>query len=279
MPRNEAQTRRDLIDPALSAKGWTQNHVKVEVSTGGYDIVTRKRRQGRTDYLLRIIASRDTQPVAAALIEAKAEDKSPGFGLQQGKRDGDTGLPVAEKDLKNLCEEDKVIIVGEKSNLPFWGLEMIESDTGAIDWTKKTTEGNGTCYYFDRRHILYSKLRPYLNKVALPDTSGRCSTELIPLFPNNRICREYLAYLLRRNETVEYVMSEKTGSRMPRASIKYLLTMDVPLPPIDEQKRIAKIIETKLNTVEKTKQLLDQQLAYINAFPSAILRKAFNGEL
>jgi type I restriction enzyme R subunit len=89
MPRNEAQTRRDLIDPALSARGWTQNHVKVEVSTGGYDIVTKKRRQGRTDYLLRIIASRDTQPVAAALIEAKAEDKSPGFGLQQGKRDGD----------------------------------------------------------------------------------------------------------------------------------------------------------------------------------------------
>jgi type I restriction enzyme R subunit len=89
MARNEAQTRRDLIDPALSAKGWTQSHVKVEVSTGGYDIATKKRRQGRTDYLLRIIASRDTQPVAVALIEAKAEDKSPGFGLQQGKRDGD----------------------------------------------------------------------------------------------------------------------------------------------------------------------------------------------
>jgi type I restriction enzyme R subunit len=89
MPRNEAQTRRDLIDPALSARGWTQDHVKVEVSTGGYDIVTRKRRQGRTDYLLRIIVSRDTQPVSVALIEAKAEDKSPGFGLQQGKRDGD----------------------------------------------------------------------------------------------------------------------------------------------------------------------------------------------
>ncbi|MDR3192122.1 MAG: DEAD/DEAH box helicase family protein, partial [Treponema sp.] len=89
MAKNEAQTRRDLVDPALSAGGWTRDHVKVEVSTGAYDMVTKKRRQGRTDYLLRIIASRDTQPVAVALIEAKAEDKSPGFGLQQGKRDGD----------------------------------------------------------------------------------------------------------------------------------------------------------------------------------------------
>jgi type I restriction enzyme R subunit len=89
MSKNEAQTRRDLIDPALSARGWMRDHVKVEVSTGGYDVATKKRRQGRTDYLLRIIASRDTQPVVVALIEAKAEDKPPGFGLQQGKRDGD----------------------------------------------------------------------------------------------------------------------------------------------------------------------------------------------
>jgi type I restriction enzyme S subunit len=55
--------------------------------------------------------------------------------------------------------------------------------------------------------------------------------------------------------------------------------LEIPLPPLDEQKRIVHIIETKLNTVEKTKQLLEEQFSYINAFPSAILRKAFNGEL
>jgi type I restriction enzyme S subunit len=161
--------------------------------------------------------------------------------------------------LSNLCVEDKIIIDGKDSKLPFLGLEMIKSDSGVIDWAAKTMEGNGTCYYFDQRHVLYSKLRPYLNKVVLPNASGRCSTELVPLYPNNRICREYLVYLLRRKETIEYVMSEKTGSRMPRANIKYLLTMDVPLPPIEVQNRIVKIIETKLKSVEKTKQAVEEQ--------------------
>jgi type I restriction enzyme R subunit len=91
MPRNEAQTRFELIDPALEAKGWTREHIKVEKSTGGIIIQNgkTKRRKGRTDYLLRIIVSKDTQPIAVALIEAKAEDKSPAAGLMQGQRDGE----------------------------------------------------------------------------------------------------------------------------------------------------------------------------------------------
>ena len=91
MPRNEAQTRFEFINPALFAKGWTTEHIKVEESTGG--IVTSngkaRRRKGRTDYLLRLIVSKDTQPIAVALIEAKAEDKSPSSGLMQGQRDGE----------------------------------------------------------------------------------------------------------------------------------------------------------------------------------------------
>jgi type I restriction enzyme R subunit len=64
----------------------------VEESTGGIFINDKGkaiRRKGRTDYLLRLIIRKDTQPHAIALIEAKAEDKSPGAGLEQGKRDGD----------------------------------------------------------------------------------------------------------------------------------------------------------------------------------------------
>lgn len=91
MPRNEAQTRYELIDPALRRRGWNETNVKVEETTGGIVVIDGKarRRKGRTDYLLRLEVSKDTQPVAIALIEAKAEDKSPGFGLSQGKRDGD----------------------------------------------------------------------------------------------------------------------------------------------------------------------------------------------
>ena len=91
MPRNEAQTQYELINPAIRKRGWNETNVKVEESTGGITVIDGKarRRRGRTDYLLRLQISKDTQPVAIALLEAKAEDKSPGFGLAQGKRDGD----------------------------------------------------------------------------------------------------------------------------------------------------------------------------------------------
>lgn len=91
MPRNEAQTRFELINPALRLRGWNETNIKVEATTGGIDVIDGKprRRSGRTDYLLRLEISKDTQPVAVALIEAKAENNSPGFGLEQGKRDGD----------------------------------------------------------------------------------------------------------------------------------------------------------------------------------------------
>ena len=91
MPRNEAQTRYELIDPALRLRGWNETNIKVEATSGGITVIDGKarRRKGRTDYLLRLEVSKDTQPVAIALIEAKAENKSPGFGLSQGKRDGE----------------------------------------------------------------------------------------------------------------------------------------------------------------------------------------------
>jgi type I restriction enzyme S subunit len=55
--------------------------------------------------------------------------------------------------------------------------------------------------------------------------------------------------------------------------------LEIIFPPLNEQRRIANIIETKLKSVDKTKQLLNQQFSYINALPSAILRQAFNREL
>jgi len=92
MSLNEAQTRFSLIEPVIFNRGWTREHIKVEESTGGIYINDKGkaiRRRGRTDYLLRLLIKKDTQPHAIALIEAKSEDKSPGAGLEQGKRDGD----------------------------------------------------------------------------------------------------------------------------------------------------------------------------------------------
>ena len=88
MPFGESDTRAKLIDPALHSCGWTEDLIRREETAGAIEIVDgkpRKRAKGRVDYTLRIAVNAETQPVAVALIEAKAENLPPGHGLEQGK--------------------------------------------------------------------------------------------------------------------------------------------------------------------------------------------------
>ncbi len=85
---NEAETRAKLIDPALHARGWTEDLIRREETAGAVEIfegMPRRRSKGRVDYTLRVKVTPDSQPVAVALIEAKAEDLPPDHGLEQAK--------------------------------------------------------------------------------------------------------------------------------------------------------------------------------------------------
>lgn len=88
MAMSESDTRAKLIDPAIHKRGWTEDLIKREETAGAIEIFegrARRKAKGRIDYILRIRVNRDTQPVAVALIEAKAEHLPPNHGLEQAK--------------------------------------------------------------------------------------------------------------------------------------------------------------------------------------------------
>ncbi len=90
MPYSESDTRAKLIDPAIHARGWTEDLIRREETAGEVyvdpvDGRGRRRPRGRIDYVLRVKVNPDTQPVAVALIEAKAEHLPPAHGLEQAK--------------------------------------------------------------------------------------------------------------------------------------------------------------------------------------------------
>lgn len=178
--------------------------------------------------------------------------------------------------LSELCETDRQGLHPDNpisSDLPFVGVEHIESRSGAFNFDSGSRIGNqkSTTFRFDDRHVLYAKLRPYLNKVATPGFAGRCSTELVPLLPKDGVDREFIAYLLRRKETIEYVMASVTGSRMPRTDMKALMSLPVPLPPLDEQRRIVSI----LNRAAKIERLRTQAQERLREFIPALFIKMF----
>ena len=216
----------------------------------------------------------------------EAAQALPGAFLRQAFPAHGDALPAGWKlrCLCDLCTYDRKTVTPSNplaQTLAYIGLENVESNSGRImlntgDSSSGQVKGNS--YRFDARHVLYSKLRPYLNKVVLPEFSGRCSTELIPLLPGP-IDREYLAWYLRRPETVYYAMRSKTGSRMPRTDMKAFMQMPVLLPPLSEQKRIAALLKEQMAYVETVRMSASEQLDAINALPAALLRRAFAGTL
>jgi type I restriction enzyme S subunit len=183
--------------------------------------------------------------------------------------------------LGDICDQGRQMIdpsSDRAKRLPYLSLEHIESHTGRISrdpLEKVEDEGKSTTFLFDSRHVLYGKLRPYLNKVALPEFKGRCTTEAIPLIPRDNTDRLFLAWLLRREETVAAAMAEKTGSRMPRANMDDLLKLEVPTPPLPEQKRIAAILTNQMAAVEKARTAAEEQLNAAKKLPVAYLQEAF----
>jgi len=88
MGLNETETRTQLIDPAIHARGWNEDLIKREETLGTIEIVDgqpRRQTHGRTDYTLRVKVGPEAQPVAVAILEAKDEDKHPAYGLDQVK--------------------------------------------------------------------------------------------------------------------------------------------------------------------------------------------------
>lgn len=183
--------------------------------------------------------------------------------------------------LGEVCGQDRRIVepgTAEANRLTYLSLEHIESETGRVleaPVEQVEDAGKSTTFRFDERHVLYGKLRPYLNKVALQDRPGRCTTEVIPLLPSDGMDRVFLAWLLRRRETVEFAMQGKTGSRMPRADMDSLLTLEMPIPPLAEQQRIAAALREQMAAVEKARAAAQARMAAAYALPAAFLRQVF----
>ena len=145
------------------------------------------------------------------------------------------------KRLGDVCDFDKA--QGVHRGLPYVGLEHIESNTGRFIGSLDPLPVKSSTFRFSSEHVLYGRLRPYLNKAIAPDFEGHCSTEIFPIKPSPSVSRDYLLYWLLADETMERINSTCTGARMPRADMNEVLDFEFPLPPLSEQQRIVGVLD------------------------------------
>ncbi len=163
-----------------------------------------------------------------------------------------------------------------KENLPYIGLEDIESNTGSFLGSKESRSVKSSTFYFTENHILYGRLRPYLNKVYLPDFEGHCSTEIFPLELIGNIDKKFLYYWLTKESTVTKINKTCTGARMPRADMSKVLAFELDVPDVTEQKRIAFILDEVFADLERVSTTLAVNIANTESLYGAVLSSYFN---
>lgn len=134
------------------------------------------------------------------------------------------------------------------SDEPVWNLNLdqVEPDTGRVLERVRVPQDDlgPSTYPFAAGTVLYSKLRPYLNKVVVADEPGFATTELVPLrCKPQRAVPDYIAYFLRSAEFLSFANTVVAGAKMPRMVMSEFWKYQVPLPPLDEQRRIACILD------------------------------------
>jgi len=196
------------------------------------------------------------------------------------------GDPVRNEKEWNIGKFKDLAILDRKQVLPsdftkedfYIGLEDIEKETGNI--IKISSENaedlKSSKFRFTSNHILYAKLRPYLNKVALPYQSGICSTDIFPVLPlEGKSNKFFICYLMRSKPFVTEMHSKSSGANLPRASASVIENFKTYQPPIKLQAQFAQIVEK----TEALKTQYQQSLQKLENLYGSLSQKAFRGEL
>ena len=160
------------------------------------------------------------------------------------------------------------------ADYPHIGIDSIEKDTGILSGYRTVKEDNVISgkYIFTPEHIIYSKIRPYLNKVALPDFEGLCSADAYPILPNADKCdRIYLAVLLRSNYFLLYILGFSARSNMPKVNRKQICGFKAPLPPLPLQQQFSEFYQQ----TDKSKLAIRKAIESLEKSRNVIMKSIF----
>ena len=160
-------------------------------------------------------------------------------------------------------------------------LEDIEKDTGLIKHyaTKKERNSVSNKYAFTTGQLLYSKLRPYLNKVVIATKDGYCTTEILPLIFYGNISAQYMQIFMMSPTFLAYVNMISYGVKMPRLGTSDGKNALIAIPPINEQLRIQKQFDIIIPLLCKIERHSNNLHSNVLATKSKILDLAIRGKL
>lgn len=162
--------------------------------------------------------------------------------------------------------------------LPFIGMEHVESHTGRVAGSASAASVRSSSPLVRPGDVLYGRLRPYLNKVAIAPTRAIVSGEFIVFRENDTLDPGFLKWRLTAPDFVAFACSLNTGDR-PRVKWPQMRRFSFLAPPKPEQRRIAEDLEDHLSRLDAADAALKTNLQRLDVLERSVLQKGLRGSL
>ena len=182
--------------------------------------------------------------------------------------------------------ETKQKVNATSADPSIWGLDLEDIEKGGRLLEHKTVgerKAVGDKTLFAKGDILYSKLRPYLLKILVAPDDGICTPEIVPFRVYGGINPNYIVNYLKSPYADNLINSITYGVKMPRVGTETMTSLLVPIPPLEEQRRIVEKIDEVASAVTAYDVACQKTEILNSAFPEAlkksILQEAVQGKL
>ena len=182
--------------------------------------------------------------------------------------------------------ETKQKVNATSADPSIWGLDLEDIEKGGRLLEHKTVgerKAVGDKTVFSMGDILYSKLRPYLLKILVAPDDGLCTPEIVPFRVYGGIDPHYIVNYLKSPFVDNLINSITYGVKMPRVGTETMTSLLVPIPPLEEQRRIVEKIDVVASAVSAYDVEYQKTEALNASFPEAlkksILQEAVQGKL
>ena len=170
----------------------------------------------------------------------------------------------------------------------FVPMSSVDEQTGIITQpeVKPYAEISRGYTYFEEGDVLFAKITPCMQNgkhaiaSELLNGFGFGSTEFHVIRPSENVISAWVHNFLRHPSVLYDAERHFRGAvgqqRVPK---EFLTQLPVPLPPLDEQKRITNMISQRMKAQERAKAAALEQLEAVEAMRPALLRQAFSGAI
>ncbi len=165
------------------------------------------------------------------------------------------GTKVAFGDVVRLCKERSKDPEADGFER-YIGLEHLEpSDLKVRSWGD-LSDGVTFTNVFRPGQVLFGKRRAYQRKVAVADFNGVCSGDIYVLeSKSEQLLPELLPFICQSEPFYDYVIRMSQGGLSPRVNWKALEKYEFALPPLEDQRRIANVLQAVVKTLNCTQQI------------------------